>query len=278
MHRVTVFVRQLSWIALFSVATATSSGAQDLRFNSAVGADIAQAMSALAVQALAVYKESARDRYLDNLFRLQMVAGRYADASKTLRSLRTLRGNRVSLSATATNALYAVLAAARQRSADTAFDETFRQSFRDSLARLDDKTSALAIRALSVNRPAQERTVIRLLRQQQGRETISLADALQLIKAYQVQQAFRTIVPLARPLVAADDDRRYIVEKNIAVGTPDGATVCAMVVRPRAATRRLPALLNFTIYADTLTNRLDARRAASNGYIGVDWIHPRQAF
>src|SRR2546423_7376707 len=269
MHRVTALVRRVSSIALLSVATAKLSGGQELRFNAPVGADTAQAMSALAVQALAVYKDSNRDRYLDNLFRLQIVTGRYADASKTLTSLRALRGNRVSLSATATNVLYAVLAAARQRSSDTAFDETLGRDFRDALARLDDKTSALAIRALGVSRLAQERAVGRLLQQQQGRQTISVTDALQLIKAYQVQQAFRTMVPLARPLVAADDDRRYIIEKNIAVRTPDGATVCTMVVRPRAAARRLPALLDFTIYADTATNLLDARRAASNGYVGV---------
>src|SRR5205814_1949337 len=142
MHRVTVSVRQFSWIALFSVATGTSSGAQDLRFKSALAADTDQAMSALSLQTLAIYKDTARDRRLDNLFRLQMVAGRYAEASKTLRSLRTLRGSHVSLSATATNALYAVLAVARQRSPDAGFEETFRQYFRDSLARLDDKISA----------------------------------------------------------------------------------------------------------------------------------------
>src|SRR5437868_5098266 len=269
MRRLSVLVRRVFLIAVLMVATIALSGAQDLRFKSALAADTDQAMSTLALQALAIYKDSTRDRYLDNLFRLQMVAGRYADASKTLRSLRVLRKNRVSLSATATNVLYAVLAAARQRAPDTAFEETFRQGFRDSLARLDDKISALAIRALSVSRPAQERAVNRLLQQQRGKESISLADALQLIKAYQVQQAFRAIVPLARPLVAADDGRRYIIEKNIAVRTPDGATVCTMVVRPRAAARRLPALLDFTIYADTATNLLDARRAASNGYVGV---------
>src|SRR5437868_2813724 len=256
-------------ISVLSVAAVTRSQGQDLRFSAALGPDTGQAISALALQALAIYKDSTRDRYLDNLFRLQMVAGRYVDAGKSLRSLRVLRKNRVSLSTTATTVLYAVLTAARQRAPDSAFEETFRQGFRDSLARLDDKISALAIRALSVSRPAQERAVNRLLQQQRGKESISLADALQLIKAYQVQQAFRAIVPLARPLVAADDGRRYIIEKNIAVRTPDGATVCTMVVRPRAATRRLAALLNFTIYADTATNLLDARRAASNGYVGV---------
>jgi hypothetical protein len=147
------------------------------------------------------------------------------------------------------------------------FEESFRQIFRDSLARLDDRTSALAIRALSVSRPAQERAVIRLLQQQQGRETIALADALQLIRAYQVQQAFRTIVPLARPLVAEDDDRRYIIEKNIPVRTADSATVLHNARSPGAA-RRLQRCSTSTIYADTATNLLDARRAASNAYVG----------
>jgi hypothetical protein len=226
-------------------------------------------MSALAGQAIAVYKDDNRDRYLDNLFRLQLVAGRYADATKTLSSLRTLRKNRVSLSATAVNALYAILAASKQRSGDTRFEEIFRQEFSDSFARLDDKTAALAIRALSVNRGAQERAVRGALQQQKGRETISLSDALRLIRAYQVQHAFRTIVPVARPLIDEDDRRRYIIDRNIAVRTPDGATVCTMVVRPRSVTGRLPALLNFNIYPDSELNLIDARRAASNGYVGV---------
>ena len=255
---------------MLCVVGASPASAQELRFNSAIpGNDTAQAMSALAGQAIPVYKDDNRDRYLDNLFRLQLVGSRYTDATNTLSSLRTLRKNRISPSATAANALYAILAAARQRSADAGFEETFRLEFSNALARLDDKTSALAVRALSVNRSAQGGVVDRALQQQKGRETISLADALRLIRAYQIQQAFRMIVPLARSLVDADDRRRYIIDRNISVRTPDGATVCAMVVRPQSVTRRLPALLDFTIYADSEVNLIDARRAASNGYVGV---------
>jgi uncharacterized protein len=256
-------------IAVLCAVGAGLASAQELRFNSAAfGIDTAQAMSALAGQTIAVYRDDNRDRYLDNLFRLQMVASRYADATTTLSSLRTLRKNTVSPSATAVNSVYAILAAARQRSTD-AQSETFRQQFSDAFARLDDRTSALAIRALSVNRSAQDRAVDRVLQQLKGRETIPLADALRLIRAYQVQQTFRTIVPIARSLVDADDRRRYIIDKNIPVKIPDGATVCAMVVRARSVTRRLPALLKFTIYADSQVNLTEARRAASNGYIGV---------
>ena len=53
------------------------------------------------------------------------------------------------------------------------------------------------------------------------------------------------------------------------VETPDDATVCAIVVRPRAAREPLPALLQFTIYADSIASMRDALLSAANGYVGV---------
>jgi putative CocE/NonD family hydrolase len=52
------------------------------------------------------------------------------------------------------------------------------------------------------------------------------------------------------------------------VETPDGATVCALIVRPRNATR-LPALLDFSIYADPVPKLDEARITAAHGYVGV---------
>ena len=264
-------MRALSSVLLCLVSTSFAS-AQELRFPAIGANDTAQAMSALAEQAITSYKQNHRDRYLDNLFRMQMVAGRYREATASIKSLRALRRNKVSLSATAATELYAIVASAKQHDDGTSFEDAFRQAFRDVVGRLDDRTSALAIRALSINRFALDRAVTGALQQQKGKETISLNDALRLIKAYQVQQAFRTLVPLAAPLVAEDDRRRYLIDRTVEVRTPDAATVCAMVVRPRSATRRLPALLNFTIYADSDANLREARRAASNGYVGVEGL------
>lgn len=63
-------------------------------------------------------------------------------------------------------------------------------------------------------------------------------------------------------------DSSYIIERNIQVPTPDGGTVCALVVRPETS-RRLPALLTFTIYVDSTTDLAAARRSAAHGYAGV---------
>jgi predicted acyl esterase len=67
---------------------------------------------------------------------------------------------------------------------------------------------------------------------------------------------------------AAAQDSSYIVEHNVQVRMRDGATVCALIVRPPAPPR-LAALLMFTIYADSAPNFAEARRAAANGYAGV---------
>jgi hypothetical protein len=254
-------------VSLFAAIPLAS--AQELVFRGdSIGADTASAMSALASQAIAIYRDTNRDRYLDNLFRLQMLTGRYADARKVLDSLRSLRGNRVSLSATATNVLYQVLATARARSTGAQFEDTFRQVYRDALTRLDDRTAALVVRNSNISQFVLDGAAFRALRSTQGKSSIALTDALDLLKAYQAQQAFRAIVPLAAPIDAEDDQRRYSIDYKVKVPTTDGAMVCAMVVRPRT-TRRLPALLDFTIYADSEQNISDARRAASNGYIGV---------
>ncbi len=198
-----------------------------------------------------------------------MVAGRYSDASRTLESLRALRGNRVSASATAADILYQILATAKSKSNGAPFEETFRRTYRDALARLDDRMAALVVGASNISHFPLDGAVFRAFRPLTGKASIALADALTLVKAYQIQQAFRVIVPLAAPIDADDDRRRYAIDYNVRVPTPDGATVCAMVVRQRAVTRRLPTLLNFTIYADSESNMSDARRAASNGYVGV---------
>jgi uncharacterized protein len=254
---------------LCAVASSLAS-AQELRFPGAIaGNDTARAMAALAQHAIVSYKDDNRDRYLDNLFRLQMVANRYGDASNTLTALRALRGNRVSLSATAANALYAILATAKQRADSAHFDDAYRQAFREGVARLDDRTSALLMRAPGVNQFPLERAVTRALRQQQGKDAISITDALRLIKAYQIAQTFRSVAPLSGPLVGEEDRRRYIIDNDVQVRMADGAIICTLVMRQRSATHPLATLLDFTIYADTQYNLADARRAASNGYAGV---------
>jgi predicted acyl esterase len=69
-------------------------------------------------------------------------------------------------------------------------------------------------------------------------------------------------------LIQAAADSGFILQRNVQVRTPDGATICALIARPRS-TQRLPALLQFTIYVDSAANLADVRRSADHGYAGV---------
>lgn len=259
------------------VVTATTAG-QQFEFPSAAvedSATLSKAMPELAKAVIAVYRNDDRGKYLDNLFRLQIVAGQYAEANKTLAELRARPASSISPQHGATLFLYEIFGRAKaQQSQDgPGLDEALRRSFRETLAPLDNRTSAFAVRALTlVDQSYPRRELQDKLNQQKGKSAISLMDALDLIRAYQVMEFYRSLASLAPELVAEDDRRRYIIDKDIPVRTQDGATVCAMVVRPRADSGRLPALLNFTIYADSSMTLNEARRTASNGYAGVEGL------
>jgi putative CocE/NonD family hydrolase len=257
--------------ALLLLASAVT--AQEFPLSSADVQDstaLSNSMPRLASEVLATYRDTDRMRFLDNLFRLQILTGKYGEATTSLVELRALRPDTTPVWR-ALNVQYEIFAEARQlaETSGRPFSETFAETFRQRFARLDDRTAGLAARTILVS----ARTAANDLRwatpDQTGKSTVSLADALTLLHVYAAVESYRGFAGLPPDLVAEDEARRYTIESNVPVKTPDGATVCAIVVRPRAAQGRLPALLQFTIYADSLASMRDALLAASNGYVGV---------
>lgn len=250
--------------------------AQQFDFPGAVLDDpaaLARQLPRLAEEVLAVYQESNRDRYLDNLFRLQMVAGKYAEAGQSLALLSELRRAAKPSPSTVFNVRWEIYAKARQRqvAGSISFDEAFRDAFRDAFRKLDDKTAYQVLYSFGTSLNFLRNTLQAALDRQKGKTTISLAEAVDLLRKYFAVEAFQNFGPLTAGLSDEDDRRRYFIEKDIPVRTPDGATVCATVVRPRISAR-LPALLNFTIYANPPGKLDEARLTASNGYAGIEGL------
>lgn len=271
-------MRQPSWfsgwrLAALALLCAGTAPAQQLRLAGAIDdSSVSRLIPALAEQALAVYRDANRARWLDNRYRLQIAARRYEDAVTTIRDLREVKAKSAStpLAARAADIPYEIWSLAMARSARTgsAFAPAFAEAFRDVIASLDDRTAALVIRAMSAGAAplvGALRTEVARLR---GPTAIGLNEAVSLARTYQRAEAQRSFAPLLPPLIAEDDQRRYIAEHNVSIRVPDGAIVCAVILRPRT-TRKLPALLQFTIYVDSAASVADVRRAASNGYVGV---------
>lgn len=258
-----------------AMAMTSTVVAQSLALPSADLADsaaLASSMPRLAGEVMAGYTNANRDKLLDDRFRLQIVQGRYHDAAKSLAQLRALREARTdaTLDLRAANVQYEIYVQGKLLEAGgQPFPQAFARAFRSRLSRLDDRTAALVMRALSVDRSFLDADVRQALGGQKDKAAISLADALTLLRKYQIAETYRGFAPLVRPLVAEDDQRRYAVERDLRIRTPDGGTLCALVVRPRRAPVRLPAVLRFTIYADSAPDFREARRTASNQYASV---------
>jgi hypothetical protein len=80
-------MRKLLFPAIFVLVLIPRAGAQQFAFpESAIQdpATLSKAVVRLAGQALAVYKDDDRERYLSSLWALQAVAGRYPEAVRSL--------------------------------------------------------------------------------------------------------------------------------------------------------------------------------------------------
>ena len=263
-----------SWlIVLCASLTVPSAAAQRYPIPAAAvddNASLATAMPKLADALIGSYRAADRAVYLDELFRLQIVAHRYAAARATLAALRRLR--RVSSAWEATSyAQYDIYAQAKMLAAQgEPFDEAFARSFRRVVGALDDRRSALVERRFVVRFGSVRDDVRAALNRQRGKADMSLADALRLVHDYQLVDMYEAFARRSSALIAADDARRYVVDNDRLITTADGARICALVVRPRGAARRFPTLLAFTIYGDREIDLSEARRTASNGYAAVE--------
>ncbi len=221
----------LLWASiLVSMATALSAQELDLpALESGDEAALAQAMPALAEQAMAVYQEPDRGRYLETLFRLQWVAGRNEEAIASIRELRALRQGGPSKYPPLLFAQYEVLATAGMKQAGgMTLDEAVRQAFLEVFARLDDRIANRTYFSFGTNLDRLRGDWLKGVEAHKGQITISLADALALIRSFQVQHAYQILTPRAAGVIAEDEARRYVIDKDVLIKTPDGAQLAAM--------------------------------------------------
>lgn len=258
-----------NWYALpilFALA-ATPAAARDLPFT--VPANPATLDRAVRGLAKDLVTEHRNDR--ENLFRIQIAAQDYSAADTTVRRLIATRIQDPSALVRARDVPFAVYVDAMEGMSRTKkpFGEFYALEFRMTMAGLKNATVAAIVNNLSFdNLPPAKRALDADLAKQKGKNRIASEDAIQLIRDYDDVKMYSAIAPIIGAILDRDDAQRYVIEKDVAIQTSDRAAICALIVRPRAAPK-LPALLQFTIYNDPATILRDARRAASNDYVGV---------
>jgi putative CocE/NonD family hydrolase len=224
-------------------------------------------MRDLAARVIPVYQDPDGDRYLANLSALQLVAGDYATAYATRRSLEERR-RKAELNRSADRGLiYDIYAHAKDLEAEKhiLFGAAFATSFHEAFAQLDDRDAFASTQWLSGSSRGFRDALQKLFDKEKGKDRIEQDEAVTLIWTYMSFDAYRSAGPLVAPLVAEDEAQRYIVESDVSIAMTDGTRIAATVIRPKRVTSPLPALLEF-MPSDSPT---DAKESAAHGYAGV---------
>ncbi|WP_263377260.1 CocE/NonD family hydrolase [Granulicella paludicola] len=274
---------RLFHLALSLSVTTLSLSAQSFRLpplKSTETAVVDAAMPALAKQVLSKYHNDNPYSYCSDAFRLQLVAGQYAEAEKTLEKLQGLNKT-IDSGHSRENVwdlvFFEIYAKAKhaQQERQNSFADDFRQSFRDVFRSLDSINAALAINTYGSTLDPYGPQISDSLTQfhqvldaQQGKTSLSLDDAKHLIRLYLQSISLSATQPLSGAMVEEDDHRRYQIQDTL-VDTPDHASIETLVVRPAGDQPKLPTLMGFTIYANPIWSMQDARLTAAHGYAAV---------
>ena len=226
------------------------------------------AMRDLAARLVPVYQDPDPDRYLANLSVLQMVAGNYSAAYESRRTLRDRRRRADAGRPVGRDVILDMYARAKAMEAQTGgvtFAEGFTQAYQDVVPQLDDQDAYKVTQWLEASPAAYRYTLQKSFDQQRAEDSIGQSEAVALIRAYLSFDAYRSIAPIVASLDAEEDRRRYTVDDQIMIKTPDGASISALLVRPKSLSKPLPTLLEFTIY----DSKNYAKDCAAHGYVGV---------
>lgn len=145
----------------------------------------------------------------------------------------------------------------------------YARAFHSTFAALDDVAAVQADAALSAE-PARARAQLeQAIAAQAGAATVSEAVALELLRLRAVLRAQTLAAAMAPALVAAEEQRRFVIDDTLRIPAGGDVVLSAQLARPRAATAPLPAAMLFTIYTDPPKNRQKMLLAAAHGYAGI---------
>jgi len=262
-------MRRLPGLLLLVLAWPAFVQAQEICVPAGLHGDgIDRAMPVLAREAMAAYRDDDRQRYLGTLFRLQLAAGQPMRALESIEAIRALRDDPPAQAPLYLQYEIHARAKALQAGRKLAYAQAWRKAFAERFGALEDRVELRAEFAFGGSLPRWRGDLDGALGKVEGRKCLPLAEAIDLVRAYQVHAAYAAFLPLFDAALKEDDARRYAIDRDVLVRTPDGTGISTIVVRPAKAPP-LPALLSFTIYANDDWAWGDAKTMAAHGYAGV---------
>jgi putative CocE/NonD family hydrolase len=203
----------------------------------------------------------------NDLYMIEILAGKYAHAIKTIQSTR----ESVSVQKNHPDKIpYELFAKAKieQSAMQIPFETAYRKILSDYLKNCSDQQLSSVNIVLTTNdQVAQFTNQFKEYYHKASEPSISRENALTMLRSYFLYQVFHSTEPIVFGEIKREQKRRYHIEQKLIISPIDSAEISVTVVRKREA-KPLPAILTFTIYADQ-SNVNQAIIPASKGYVGV---------
>ena len=225
-------------------------------------------MPALAKQVIKNYQEADISKYLDNLFRLQLVAQDYKSVVPTLNQLAQVNFGD-SIANQALGFAYRIYSKtlATHPATPLSFSQNYQLAFNTAYQPLSADGQNWASEYFDNDLKPIRTSYASLLKELSPADSLSLLDALRLCRNFCSYKTYTTIQPLARQILAKLENEKFIRNDSVLVKMPDGGTIALTIVRERNVTTPQPVVLKFSIYPGF--DAADCKNAAVRGYAGV---------
>jgi putative CocE/NonD family hydrolase len=231
---------------------------------------LAQHLPELATKVIAGYQERDEQVYLDNMFRFHMLAQHYADAIRYLDSLRLQIGSSDMNTSKGIGFQFECFARTKilQSTTKLGFGEAFARVFDSSFAALPESGANLASGYFSTDLAALRARADQACKDRSLSDSISVGEAAVFCRMYNSFVVYSQVLPVSGPLLAAVENRNFIINDSVLIKTRDGSLLTAVIARKKGVNEKLPAILVFNIYNGP-NDKAAAKEAASSGYVGI---------
>lgn len=270
-------MRRALGIVLFALLLPRLAAAQSFEFRapaSVYDPTTPAVMKDLASRIIPGYRSDSREQFLANMSALQLVAGSFESGYSARLDLQRLRGGNGRRPPADPALVYDLYAHAKSLQAQyrLPFAQAFDLAFWETIPIFDNLDAYHVETWLQAPASAYAAALQASFDRARGHPRLGQGQALGLIWQYLAFDAYRSFGPIAPGLISLDEDRRYIIQDDVAIDTPGRGQVVGLLVRPRSSSGLLTALLEYRIAPG---GHDDAIEAAAYGFASMVAFTPR---
>lgn len=257
-------------ILLLLLCYTTTGWAQKVYFPKEQYADsaaIAKNIITLAEKTIAVYNEKDNGTYLDNLFRLQLAAKKYADMENTLNQLEVVTfGDSITKNYLGFGYRVYAKTINRQPKTQSEFGSRFKETFLSLYNSLNKEDQSFAAGFYSASLKERKEAFELRLKDASTNDSIAVNDAVALCRAYCGYHTLASTLSPGQQIIASIEAEKYVIDENIIITLPNGSTIAGTMVRNRNTTEPQPVVMMYNIYAGIELSL--CKEMADKGYVG----------